>query len=433
MSAAASLEPRLGAPTGSRRLLALLDPQAPTSLAEHRQHYPVPDVSRRPRRDLIATVQRAGLRGRGGAGFPTGTKLAAVADRRGRPVVVVNGTEGEPTSHKDATLLRYQPHLVLDGAAWAAAAVGAAQILICVDRTRARTHEAVNAAIAEREWGEDGVPMTLMGTPPRYVAGEETALVHWLNGGDARPTITPPRPFERGVDRQPTLIDNVETLAHLGMIIRYGADWFRSMGTEKEPGTALISLTGAVDRPAVYEVGMATPLAQVLGWAGTPPDISAVLIGGYFGTWLAPDVAGRIRLCDDDLRARGGGLGCGAVVALPARSCGVAESAGVLSWMAAETAGQCGPCVNGLAAIADCLTGLTRGEGGPHAIARLERWAEMVDGRGGCRFPDGAIRFLRSTLQVHGNDLRRHAAGRPCADAGRERHLPTPMTMDVWR
>src|SRR5581483_4530995 len=169
--------------------------------------------------------------------------------------------------------------------------------------------------------------------PPHYVSGEESALVHWINGGEAKPTRVPPRPFEKGVEGRPTLVDNVETLAHLAQIVRFGAEWFRQTGTTTEPGTILASVTGAVGRPGIYEVPAGSSLADLLARAGTPDGLSAVLVGGYFG------------FC----------LGCGAVAVLPAGACGLTEAARVLSWLAGETAGQCGPCVHGLAALAGTL------------------------------------------------------------------------------
>ena len=424
------------APSGSRRLLGGADPSgAPQPLAGHRRTYPVPPHPRRVREDLIATVERAGLLGRGGAGFPTGRKLRAVAAGRRTPVVVVNGTEGEPVSGKDALLLRTLPHLVLDGAALAAAAVGAGEVVVCVDRQNAAALDAVEGALAERHDREPGgIPMRLAAAPPHYVTGEESALVHWLNGGEGKPTRVPPRPFERGVGGRPTLVDNVETLAHLAQIIRFGADWFRQLGTPSEPGTILATVSGAVSRPGVYEVPAGLPLSDLLAGAGTPEGISAVLVGGYFGFWLDARSAGSALLSHHDLRSRGGGLGCGAVAVLPAGACGVAEATRVMGWLAGETAGQCGPCVHGLAALAGTLGEACAGRSRGDVAARLQRWAAQIEGRGACRFPDGAVRFLRSALDVFADDLRRHAAGRPCRGSLQRPILPIPPTKEApWR
>jgi NADH:ubiquinone oxidoreductase subunit F (NADH-binding) len=330
-------------------------------------------------------------------------------------VVVVNGAEGEPASGKDKLLLETAPHLVLDGALLAAAAVGAEQVIVCVDHSASAALGAVTRALAERPRAAGAVEVRLAPVPSRYVAGEETALVHWLNGGPATPTRTPPRPFQRGVGGRPTLVDNVETLAHLAQVLRFGPDWFRQLGTPDEPGSALVTLSGAVARPGVYELPMGVRLADVLGLAGPLAGVGAVLVGGYFGSWLGAGDAGHARLCNGSLRPLGAGLGCGAIVVLAEGACGLDETARILTWLAGQTAGQCGPCVHGLAAIAGTVAQLRDGRAGGDALARLQRWAGQVEGRGGCRMPDGAVRLLRSALHVFAGEVQRHLAGRPCA------------------
>ena len=193
----------------------------------------------------------------------------------------------------------------------------------------------------------------IVGGPHRYVSGEETAVVSWLNGGDAKPMFTPPRPFERGVAGRPTLVQNVETLSDLALIGRFGADWYRSTGTAEDPGTTLVTLSGGVSRPGVYEVPLGSPLGDVVAMAGIEGDVAAVLVGGYFGSWVPAGRVGRTSLGARSLREAGGGLGAGVVFVLPNEHvCGLAESARVARWLADENAGQCGPCVNGLDAIA---------------------------------------------------------------------------------
>src|SRR5689334_7482977 len=183
--------------------------------------------------DLISLVETSGLTGRGGGSFPTGTKLRAVAEGRRRPVVLVNGSESEPISGKDRALLRMVPHLVLDGAVLAAAALDARDVVVAVGRGARRERAVLEAALAERSHvGSDGrVSIRLQDVPDSFVTGEETALVNYLNGGPAKPTFTPPRPYERGLRGAPTLVLNVETFAHVAQITRYGPDWFRELGT----------------------------------------------------------------------------------------------------------------------------------------------------------------------------------------------------------
>src|SRR5205807_2422189 len=228
-----------------------------TSLDEHVRRYgSTRDAVTGPA--LISLVEASGLRGRGGAAFPTGVKLRAVAAQRGRPVLVVNGVEAEPASGKDRALLRTTPQLVLDGAVLAAGAVGAQEVIVGIGRHAIREREVVAAAIdARRRKRIDGrVSLRVVVAPDAFVSGEETALLQFLNGGPAKPTFTPPRPFERGVGGAPTLVQNVETLAHLALIARFRAPWFRELGTPAEPGSALLTISGAVERPGIHEIAL---------------------------------------------------------------------------------------------------------------------------------------------------------------------------------
>jgi NADH:ubiquinone oxidoreductase subunit F (NADH-binding) len=395
----------------------------PATLADHLHHYGSLPI--RPARgashDLIELVEASGLQGRGGGGFPTGRKLRAVAERPRRPVVLANGAEGEPVSSKDQTLLHYVPHLVLDGAAVAAAAVGADEVAIAVGENARAPIAAIQAAIAEREDRRvDRVGFRLVTAPARFVAGEETALINWLNGGPAKPMFTPPRPFERGIAGKPTLVQNVETLANLALIARFGANWFRALGTRTEPGSALITLGGAVRRPGVYEIPLGLPLHDLLDSAGGPSEpLSAFLIGGYFGGWVAAEHVDRLALLDADLRKAGASLGARAIFALPASACGIVETARVAQYLAGESAGQCGPCLHGLDAIARALVQLAWGKSGRRERdARLDHWLELVKGRGACRHPDGAVQLVESGLRVFAAEAAVHERG-SCSGAGR--------------
>ena len=395
---------------------ARLDGDA-TPLSEHLQrHGALPLRQRRQAsRELIELVERSGLTGRGGAGFPTGRKLRAVAGARRRPVVLANGVEGEPISGKDQVLLGHVPHLVLDGAAVAAAAVGADEVTIAVGAGADAAFAAVQLAISERaRLRLDRVSFRVVGVPERFVAGEETALVNWLNGGSPKPTFTPPRPFERGLAGRPTLVQNVETLAHLALIARFGPDWFRGVGTQAEPGSALVTLGGAFRRPGIYEIPLGLPLVELLaraGGAGAP--LQAFLIGGYFGAWVTAAQADSLTLADADLSAAGAALGARAIFALPAGSCGIVETARVARYLAGESARQCGPCLHGLDAIATALEQLAAGERGRHGTPdpRLRRWLAQVAGRGACRHPDGAVRLVESALRVFTAEADLHAGG----------------------
>jgi NADH:ubiquinone oxidoreductase subunit F (NADH-binding) len=342
---------------------------------------------------MVRLADEADLRGRGGAGFPTSRKLAATAGQRGDAIVVANGAEGEPASLKDRLLLRAAPHLVLDGATLAAHEVGADEILLALSRPAPELEQAV----AERKGHRPRIEFRVRRVPDRFVAGEESALVRALEGRPAKPTSKPPYPFERGLDGRPTLVQNVETLAHLALISRSGPSWFGG-------GTALVTLGGAFARRGVLEIPLGVALGELVARSGgVSGPVSGYLVGGYFGRWVAPGDATELLLTPDV-------LGAGAILALPESTCAVAECARVLEYLAGESAGQCGPCVHGLAAIADAAHRSQR--------RKLSRWANMVEGRGACRHPDGAARFARSALEVFAAEFDRHerrgGCGRAC-------------------
>lgn len=375
---------------------------------------------------LIGEVERSGLTGRGGGAFPAGRKLRSVSQRAGRhgAVLVANGMESEPASAKDACLLARSPHLVLDGIAAAAGAVGAVEAYLCVSRPDQA--EALRACVAERAAAGE-VPVLLTLPPDRYVASEESALVHFLNGGPAVPLFVPPRPFERGVRGRPTLVANVETLANVALIGRYGADWFRSLGTPDAPGTALVTVSGAVPRPGVYEIALGTPLRDVLALAGGGPGaggtsgpegagVQAILAGGYFGTWLAARDAMHVPASAAGLRAAGASFGAGIVLVLPPGGCGLAETARVARYLAGQSAGQCGPCLHGLPEIADALEQVAFGGASGRTMRNLHELVGLVQGRGACHLPDGAARLAASALRVFGEEVKRHQR-EPCPGA----------------
>lgn len=380
----------------------------PATLREHVDTYGLPPRAARRPGALIDQVSQAGLTGRGGAGFPTGLKMQAVARGRRQPVVVANGTESEPASSKDKALLGRAPHLVLDGAVLAATAVGADIVHVCLPERRRWLVDVVRDAIAEREQARvDPVQVALSELPDGYVSGEESSIVHWLNGGAAVPTAVPPRPSDAGVGQRPTLVDNVETLAHVALIARFGAGWFRQAGRRDAPGTMLCTVSGAVGAPGVYEIEGGTSAGEVLDLAGADAATSHVLVGGYFGSWHGAHEAGNVQM-----------TGAGVLFALPPDACGVRETARVLAWLADQSAGQCGPCMFGLPAIADDFAQLAAGRPHGPALDRLSRRLSVIEGRGGCKHPDGAVRLARSALGVFAADLRSHVSHRTCLADG---------------
>ncbi len=351
-------------------------------------------------------------------------KLAVVAKARGHKVIVANGAESEPASHKDAVLLRLAPNLVLDGLQLAAEAIGAREAHLYLHQGASPE---ILRALAERSAAKlDRLDVTVTKAPPRFLAGQEAALVNRLGGGPALPTFTPPRVFERGVGGAPTLVQNVETLAHIALIARYGPQWFRALGTDDEPGSMLATVYHASKRPEVVEAEIGTPLRALLG---APDDAQALLIGGFHGTWLPLPQAAHLTLDNKSLSRYGATLGAGLIAALPADRCGLVEAARITRYLAAESAGQCGPCLNGLPRIAAALTELTR----PNQPSRqtredIERWAGLVTGRGACSHPDGTARFVKSALTVFAPELARHERGK-CSATDRNPFLPLPHRM----
>ena len=345
--------------------------------------------------------------------------------------MLVNGAEGEPASRKDRALLGALPQLVLDGAVLAGEALRAKEIVVVVTNGAKRGASALAEAVAEREHNasEVRIAIRVVSVPTGFVTGEETALVRFLNGGPAKPSFIPPRPFERGIGGAPTLVLNVETLAQVALIARYGSDWFRELGTTREPGSTLVTLTGAVQQPGVREIALGSTFASLVDEAGglTGP-VSAFLIGGYFGTWARAETVLGLRLLDADLLPHSASLGARAIVAFPAEACAMREVTRVARYLADESAGQCGPCVHGLAAIAAGLERVSAGHGDDRSSSRAG-WtrcaAEVPAG-----IPTGPTRFVSSGLDVFRDEVRMHLRHGRCRRGRTVRVLPLPNTAE---
>ncbi|HUZ68750.1 MAG TPA: NADH-ubiquinone oxidoreductase-F iron-sulfur binding region domain-containing protein [Candidatus Saccharimonadales bacterium] len=418
--------------TTMQRLLP--DARTPESLDAHVDVFgPRPVVDPR---TLIEALDESGLRGRGGAGFPTGTKWRAVMQHANGAgaVVIANAAEREPASHKDRTLMLLRPHLVLDGLEHAAETLGARRAIVYTSRADDDMRRTLQAAITERRQVADTRVFIEVATGPnRYVAGEETALIARVSGRLAKPRVVPPRPYENGVDGIPTLVQNVETLAHAALIARRGASWFRSVGTTRTPGTALVSVTGAVASPGVFETDATATVGDLAGRAGgVIGEPSAVMIGGYSGRWVTAAAVMNVPIDIDSLRSAGASLGAGILAFLPVNACGVVETDRVLTYLASESARQCGPCHVGLPALADTFHHVATGRARPAALDTLLRWSGDVLGRGACQHPDGAARFLMSALQVFGADLRHHLRNGACRYSGQPPLLPIPESEAGW-
>lgn len=395
---------------GLPRLLAGLDPSgAPMTLAAHeRVHGPLPRPSTH---ELVEAIEHSGLRGRGGADFPTARKLAAVAGGRRPSAVVVNGSETEPASAKDELLLSRMPHLVLDGAMLCAAVLRVPEVLVQVRHGSAGAAQAVAGAAAVRP--ADPATVTVVEARPGYVSGEESAVIHQLERGKALPRFVPPRPYQRGYRGRPTLIQNPETLAQIALVARFGEHWYRELGTPADPGSVLVTISGAVAAHGVYEMAFGTPMEELLDAAGGPVEtLRALLVGGYFGTWMHASDALGLRLAREDLRSVGCSLGSGVLIALGESSCGLHESARVIDYLAQQSAHQCGPCTFGLRAIADAVGAIAGGVAHRRERDQVLRWTNDIRGRGACHHPDGAIRFITSALSVFAEEIEWHGRRR---------------------
>lgn len=378
-------------------------------------------VTERPTRNrlgqLTDALERAGVYGRGGAGFPTATKLRAVAAQRGRPIIVVNAAEGEPLSHKDRYLLTDRADTVLDGADAAAEALGANEIIIAIDQAmRVEADTIAKAAQARRGQHRRSLRTIVQIVPSGYITGQESALISALAGRAAKPTFTPPYPFERGLRGHPTLVSNTETYSQIGRVARGTYD-----------GSRLVAVGGAVAEPGLMEIGSDTTMAGLLqGAGGLAEPVHGVLLGGYAGTWSRVADVTPLRLDEHSLRERQLTLGAGIVFFLGDSACPVAEVARVVSWMAEESAGQCGPCIHGLGAIAAALVELTARGDQFATYGQIRRWSGLIQKRGACAHPDGVARFVTTALDVFAAAFDDHARHGSCERCALSSALPTP-------
>ena len=343
-----------------------------------------------PALDAHAVVRLAvdsGLTGHGGAGFPLYRKLEAVIAARGRAIVVGERCRRR-ASEREGSVAACSTSA--SRARWFAACRARDQRdrRLSLRQPPARmspTLMTCSTSGAARESTRSRSPW--YAAPDAFISGEETAVVSHLSGGTALPRFKSPRVTERGVRGRPTLVSNVETLALLALIARRGAAWFRSAGTVDAPGTMLLTVGGAVRAPGIVETGHGTPLAAVLALAGGPStELQAVLLGGYHGTWLTADEVTFAKLSRSDLAPLGASPGAGVVVALGAGTCGLVEMSRVMSYLAQESAGQCGPCLNGLPRIANQLKSVAFGRGGGSQRRRRNASTRRT-GRGPRRMP----------------------------------------------
>jgi NADH-quinone oxidoreductase subunit F len=362
----------------------------------------------------IDLVDRAGLRGRGGAGFPTGRKWRSV--RQGGPgqrFVVVNAAEGEPATFKDRFLIRRDPYAVIEGAAIAAVAVGAGTVYLATKRSYARELAALRDAAVEFTGTGllQELSINIVAGPDDYLYGEEKALLEVIEGRDPLPRMLPPyelglfssdspvgwesgsRPVAGRSESNPTVVNNVETLANVAHILAAGAEWFRSMGTPQSPGTVIASVVGDVARPGIHEVEMGTPFADLIALCGGPLP-GRTLRGAFSGVSNAVLVADAFRtpLTYEDFAAAGSGLGAAGFAVYDDSVNMTAVALAMSRFLARESCGQCPPCKQGSLAITDHLHAICEGRAGDSVLGTLEALLSSVTDANRC--------FLGSEEQI---------------------------------
>lgn len=415
---------------------------------------------------LLDEVAASGLVGRGGGGFPVARKLAtARTAATGRTVaVVVNASESEPASLKDRALCTLRPHLVLDGAAVAAALVGAPSVVVYAHRGADAVAEAFRRAVAERRAAHLPDPAFHLGMgPARYVAGEASAAASWLAGGEAKPRALAAPLAVAGLSGQPTVVHNAETLAHLALLARFGGAWWAAAGTPASPGSRLVTVHGGERGATVLEVVEPVTVGCLLehasaatatgdGWghaawlatarlpAGVPADgpagelpVRAVLVGGYAGRFVDGAAAAALPFTSEGLALVGAAPGCGLLAPLSGDACGVAVTARLARWLAGESAGQCGPCLYGLADVAEALEALEAGTSSRRAVRTLRRLLGEVRGKGACHHPDGVVAMVGSALDVFAEEVDAHARRRRCPAGCAVPAWPLPRPEEAWR
>ena len=378
---------------------------------------------------VVEEIGRAKLRGRGGAGFPTGLKWAAVRNAPGSPkYVVCNADEGEPGTFKDRLILEGDPHKLVEGMVLAGYAVGArwgvvyirGEYSLCIARVekaleQARRYSLLGTNILGTEFSFDVEVRPGAGA---YVCGEETALLESLEGKRGWPRIRPPYPVTRGLWGKPTVVNNVETLANVPDIIRRGADWYRTLGTPTSPGTKVYTILGHVVFPGLVEVPMGTTLRTLVyelgGGVRDGRSLKGVLVGGAAGAFLTPEELDT-RLDFDSLAERAAALGSGAVLVLDDTACIVDVLYSVLRFFRHESCGQCVPCRAGTEALVRLASQLMVGSSTGPILDRMVEVAEVMRATSLCPLGQSLLLPLKSALAGFRKEFEAHEQGQPCA------------------
>ena len=379
--------------------------------------------------DVVAELKRAALRGRGGAGFPTGLKWEKVLNHRLKErYFVCNAGEHEPGTFKDRYLLKHYPHQLLEGCLIAARTVQAQSSFIYInhefEEERANFEKAVQQAKDEGLVGTNilgtglDVDIEVFTGHGSYVAGEETAMLESMQGRPAMPKQKPPfYPTDFGLYEKPTLVNNVETLSNVPHILRNGSEWFTQVGTAQSPGTMLFSLSGAVNRPGVYELPLGTPLRHLLEecGGGIPHGrkVKAVFPGGPSFAMVGADQLD-LPMDFDSLKKAGTGLGSAGVIVVDEATCMVEQTLKLSNFFKVESCGQCPPCRIGTMNLAERVAKIEDGEGTQKDLEMLLQVCGFVKGTGFCTLITGASVLVQNSLRLFRHEFEEHVALRRC-------------------
>ena len=382
--------------------------------------------------DVISRVADAGLRGRGGAGFPTGTKWRGVRDQgdeSGTPTYLVcNAAEGEPGTYKDRALMEHNPYAVLEGMLIAMHAVGADQGFVGVKEKFTTAVERVVAARDEMiEAGWQGADRIAVAPgPDEYLFGEEKAMLEVIEGKLPMPRIMPPYQtglFATTTQPNPTVVNNVETYSHVARILAHGVDWFRETGTSSSPGTMVFTVTGDVANPGVYELPLGTPLRTLLvDIGGADPDGIKAVYSGTSNAVITPAMLDTA-LDFDAMSDIGTGMGSGGFVVYDDSHCIVKVINVLARFLAIESCGQCNACKLGTQEVWDRLATIDAGQGDTDDLDALVKRVPVITDLARCYLPTGAQVTVGSTIEAFWEEFVAHL-GAPCPDDG---PVPTPL------
>ena len=378
---------------------------------------------------VIAQLKRAHLRGRGGAGFPTGLKWEKVLHHRvPERYFVCNAGEHEPGTFKDRYLLKHHPHQLIEGCLIAAYTVKAKASYIYLnhefEEERTNFLRAMEEARTQRLLGKDILGMgfdleiEVFEGHGSYVAGEETAMLESMQGRPAMPKQKPPfYPTEFGLHGKPTLVNNVETLSNIPSLLRHGADWFTQVGVQTSPGTMLFSLSGAINRPGVYELPLGTPIRHLIEECGQGVregrGVKAVFPGGPSFAMIGPDQLD-LPMDFDSLKKAGTGLGSAGVIVVDDASCMVEQTLKLSKFFAVESCGQCPPCRIGTDQLAMLVSKIEEGEGTQKDLDQMKQICGFVKGTGFCTLVTGASVLVQNSLRLFLHEFEEHVKLKRC-------------------